>query len=111
MIVIDKKTDALTLVNFKNNIQRLNIVLAEKFKTKMNAIIDAGCKKLVLDCSGIQFIDSSGFGALVNIYNHAKNRESAFILCNISKETMQLIKITKLDQVFDIRNHLDDALN
>ena len=111
MLVIEKKSDDVTLVNFNEETKRLNIVVAEKIKNQLNAIIDDGCKKLVLDLGNIKFIDSTGFGALVTIYNHAKNRESEVVICNISAETMQLIKITKLDQVFEIKDSVEQALS
>lgn len=110
MVVVDKKSEDLTVVKFDETTKRLNIVVAEKFKTALNEIIDTGCKKLILDFSGIKFIDSSGFGSLVTVYNHGKNRETHMVLCSIAPETMQLIKITKLDQVFEIKENLHEAM-
>lgn len=110
MIKINKENENYTLVSFDDETLRLNVVIADKFKNELNKIIDEGIKHLIIDFSGIKFIDSTGFGSMVTVYNHGKNRETEILLCNFSPETMELLKITKLDQVFNIYNNLDLAI-
>ncbi len=65
---------------------------------------------LILDLKDIAFIDSTGFGALVTIFKRARENEKEFRLCNIEPSAMDLIRITKLDHVFDIYESLDECI-
>lgn len=102
MLEIRHINDQYAIANFTESTKKLNVLVADKVKSELNKCIDNGCNHLILDLSNILFIDSSGFGALVTVYNHAKNMNSKVFLTNISDETMELIQLTKLDQVFDI---------
>jgi anti-sigma B factor antagonist len=96
---------------FTDDVKKLNIIIAEKVKQELNQALDNGLSHLILDLTGIAFIDSSGFGALVTVFNHAKNINAEFHLCGIAEETMELLKVTKLDQVFDIAGTSNDILS
>jgi len=111
MLQINRFSDQVTLIDFSDNVKKLNVVIADKIKSELNELIDNGCNNIIIDFSKIIFIDSSGFGALVTVYNHAKNVGSKLMLANIAAETMELVKITKLDQVFDIYNSVEEAKN
>lgn len=110
MISIKQETDKIKVVGFSDDIKKLNVIIAEKTKQALNQIIDSGGENLIIDFTNIEFIDSSGFGALVTVHNHAKNVNANVMLCNISSETMELLKITKLDQVFHIYSSIDEAM-
>lgn len=111
MIEINQISDQVTIVSFLDSVKKLNVIIADKVKTEFNTLVDNGCSNLIVDLSNIIFIDSSGFGALVTVFNHAKNVGSRLLLSGISKETMELVKVTKLDQVFDIYPDLEVAQN
>jgi len=110
MLSINKNQNDYHIVSFTNEGQKLTAVIAESFKTKLYQLIDSDSKSIVLNLANLTFIDSSGFGAIVSIYNHAKNRQLEIKLCQITPMVMNLIKITKLDQVFEIYDTLDEAL-
>lgn len=109
MLDINKVSDQITVVNFNEGINKLNVIIADKLKQELNKLFDNGYRNVILDFSGIIFVDSSGFGALVTIFNHAKNAGSNLILSGVSKGTMELIKVTKLDQVFEIYDNVELA--
>jgi anti-sigma B factor antagonist len=58
-------------------------------------------KRLVLDLTGIDYIDSSGLGALVNVYMHATRSECLVELSNPKQRIRDLFKLTKLSSVFE----------
>ncbi len=110
MIELNRISDIVTIASFTENTRKLNVVIAGKVKEDLISLIENGCNNLIIDLSNIIFIDSSGFGALVTIFNHAKNRGSRVLLTNIADETMELVKVTKLDQVFDLYTSVDNAM-
>ncbi|HEY9645595.1 MAG TPA: STAS domain-containing protein [Chroococcidiopsis sp.] len=64
---------------------------------------------LVIDLSGIAFIDSSGIGALVIAHNRAKRINIKFILCGLSEQVRMSLHLTGLMQVFEAYSTLAEC--
>lgn len=58
-------------------------------------------KRIVLDLTGVDYVDSSGLGALVSLYMHASRSNCVLELTNPKQRIRDLFKITKLSSVFD----------
>jgi anti-sigma B factor antagonist len=87
------------LVSFCN-VSKLNILNSKEIESQILPLV---CKKdsnLILNFSGIKFIDSSGFEVLMNIYKESRLYESDVDFINLSDELMELVKLVELDQVF-----------
>lgn len=110
MITIDKDHNNYAVVSFTSAVKKLNILIADKIKNLLQEVIDEGKPNLVLNLQNISYIDSSGFGAIVSLFNYAKNRDVKFILCEVSEKNMALVKITKLTDVLTIYDNLDQAI-
>ncbi|MDD2196047.1 MAG: STAS domain-containing protein [Bacteroidales bacterium] len=108
MINIQKIDDVLIISMEKEN--KLNATLAQKFKVEVAKIIDQPRMKIVINLAGVEYIDSSGFGALLSVLRAAKGNNAQLKLCNISLDVMELVKLLQLQTVFDIRNSVDDCL-
>ena len=59
-------------------------------------------KRLVLNLSGITFIDSGGLGTLVALYTTAQNSGSRIKLANLTQRVGDLLHLTKLVTIFEI---------
>ncbi len=70
--------------------------------------VNAHCAVLV-DLSGVSYIDSSGIAALVEGYQKAKGRDVRFGLLNISQSVRAVLELARLDQVFPIHDDLSSA--
>jgi len=99
----------VTVVSFKD-INRFNVLITEQVKEEMKALFTTPNTKLVLDLTGIQFIDSSGFGVFLSIMKTANNNFGYFKISNISEELLGLFKLLQLHNVFEIYNKREDAL-
>ena len=64
---------------------------------------DKGHKKIVLNLAGVKYVDSSGVGQLVGALTSARSKNVALKLVNPVKQVSDLLKMTKLYTVFDIR--------
>jgi len=60
-----------------------------------------GARRVVLDFTELQHMDSSGLGTLVRAYVHAKSAGSTLELVNIGKPIRQLLGVTHLLEVFE----------
>ncbi len=94
-----------------DNMNKLNILIAQTLKEEVAQYLTKANTKLILNLEGIEYVDSSGFGALLSILRNAKNNDSQFKICNVSSDVMELIKLLQLHNVFDICDNIDECLN
>jgi anti-sigma B factor antagonist len=67
----------------------------------------SGNRKLLLDFQGVEFMSSAMLGKLIQLHKRCKTDKIKFKLCGISKNPLDVFKITKLDKLFEI--HKDAA--
>ncbi len=65
---------------------------------------------VLVDLSAVTYIDSSGIACLVESYQTAKQRLLSFGLIGVSENAMNVLRLTRLDQVFPIHDSLAAAL-
>ena len=84
---------------------RLDAAGAEEFKAAMRDVIDGGATRVVLDLSGIEFIDSSGLGALVACLKHM-GEQGLLELAAPRDPVMKVLRLTRMNTVFTIHDRL-----
>ncbi len=72
------------------------------FKEKTTPLMKDPVKTILANFSELNYIDSSGIGALILLMNTAKNLNVELVLYNISKEIHNVFKIAYLDKFFHI---------
>lgn len=93
-----------------DKVNRLNALITEPVKEELKALFNLPNTRLVLDLSGISFIDSSGFGVFLSLMKTANNNYGYFKICSISEEVLELFKLLQLHNVFELYNSREDAL-
>jgi len=78
-------------------------VFEKVFKDKM--------PKVVINFENIGYVDSSGLATIVEIFKNMKAYGGKLKLAGLSDKVMGLFEITKLDQLFDISQNADEAVN
>jgi anti-sigma B factor antagonist len=101
--------NGIEILSFEN-VSKLNILVAQSLKEEIAQYLNKPGKKIILNLEGIEYIDSSGFGALLSILRNAKNNESTFKICNISPDVMELVKLLQLHNVFEIHDDVDECV-
>jgi len=79
-------------------------------KDKVQSLLQQGQKDILLDLSGVSYVDSAGLGELVQAYATTKNRGGALKLLSVTKRLKDLLVVTKLLTVFDAYDAEADAL-
>ena len=79
-------------------------------KDKVQSLINQGQKEILLDLSGVSYVNSAGLGELVQAYATTKNRGGALKLLSVTKRLKDLLVVTKLLTVFDAFDTEADAL-
>jgi len=68
----------------------------------VHKLVNEGNKKILLNLSNVDYIDSSGLGELVSAFTSMRSQGSELKLFNLTKRVRALLQITKLYTVFDI---------
>ncbi|MGY4529855.1 anti-anti-sigma factor [Thermostichus sp. OS-CIW-28] len=72
--------------------------------------LEEGSPNLILDLTGIDFIDSSGVGALVQLAKLVQSRAGVFQVVSNPRIT-QTVKLVRLEKFLSLRNSLQEALD
>lgn len=67
-------------------------------------------KRLVVDLSGVSYMDSSGVATLVEALQTTRKQGSKMVLCGLGPRVRSIFEIARLDTVFTIVGQVDDAL-
>ena len=96
----------------------------EKVIISLNGEVDLSCspqariqilkelkkgKKLFIDLSEVEYIDSSGVASLVEGFQEARSHDQEFTLVGVSKAAMQVLQLARLDKVFTIIDNTEDS--
>jgi anti-anti-sigma factor len=65
---------------------------------------------LVLDMSGVSFMDSAGVGALVSLFVHRRNNGKSFAIAGLTQQGMAVLQVAGLAKLLPNFPTVDDAL-
>ena len=77
----------------------------------MRELMAQGHAKILLNLSGVTFMDSSGIGELVSGYVSVSHRNGRLKLCGLTKRIRDLLQVTRLYTVLDICEWEEDAIS
>jgi anti-sigma B factor antagonist len=83
------------------------IVLGEEIgvlRDAVRALVADGKKKIILNLVGVDYIDSSGVGELVGSFTTVRNAGGELKLLNLTQKVHDVLHVTKLYTVFDIKD-------
>jgi anti-sigma B factor antagonist len=64
---------------------------------------------LIIDITGVPYIDSAGIGCLVGAHVSREHAGRKLILCGASERLLNALKVTKVDQLFTFASDLENA--
>jgi len=79
---------------------RINSATTDILESTIRELLP-GAKRIVLDLTGVEYIDSSGLGALVSVYMAANRANCILEVANPRQRIRDLFRITKLASIFD----------
>lgn len=87
----------------------LNAKTADTFVGSLEALIDSGARKVIVDCTKLRYISSSGLGVLIQLHNRLAERGGDVKLANVRGVIANLIAKTRLSDVVQIYPGVDEA--
>jgi anti-sigma B factor antagonist len=88
----------------------LDLYNAHLVRDELIAAAERVPERLIVELSGVTFIDSTGLGVLIEARTRLANRR-AFLLVGPGLETRRALEISGLDRHFAVHDSLDDALS
>lgn len=77
---------------------------------KLHEHIDKGVKKVIIDLSKVDWVNSTGLGILISALTTMKNNGGELKLANVTEKIQSLLTITKLVTVFESHDSVDKAV-
>jgi anti-sigma B factor antagonist len=102
MKVSSRQVDGVVIVDLSGR-----ITLGEGstvLRDTVRDLLSKGQKKILLNLAEVTYIDSSGIGELVSAYTSVRNQGGDLKLLNLTKKVHDLLQITKLYTVFDVKD-------
>jgi anti-sigma B factor antagonist len=98
----NRQVDGITVVDMSGRITlgEGSVVLRDTIRD----LISKGQKKILLNLGDVTYIDSSGIGELVSAFTAVRREGGELKLLNLTKKVHDLLQITKLYTVFDIKD-------
>src|SRR6202035_5679793 len=102
MKIKSRQVDGITIMDCSGR-----ITLGEGSVTLRDMVRDLlskGQKQILLNLGNVTYIDSSGIGELVSAFTTVKNQGVELKLLNLTRKVHDLLQITKLYTVFDVKD-------
>jgi len=88
----------------------VDVATAPRLRDRLVQLITDGPPRLVVDMSGLSFIDSMGLGALVSGLKRARAHDGDLRLAGPTDHVAKVLAITRLDLAFVVADTVDEAL-
>lgn len=97
-----RQVDGVTVVDLSGRITlgEGSVVLRDMVRD----LIGKGERKILLNLGDVTYIDSSGIGELVSAFTTVRNQGGELKLLKLTKKVHDLLQITKLYTVFDVKD-------
>jgi anti-sigma B factor antagonist len=80
------------------------------FKKTVARLVEEGRVNLLVDLNAVNFLDSSGLGALVRAMTTSQNEGGQTKLLRCGPQVRKVLEMTKLDSVFELYDDLETAV-
>jgi anti-sigma B factor antagonist len=98
--------DVLVIELREDNLDASNV---REFRDAMQSLMQDRAH-IVLDMTGVKFVDSSGLGALISCLRQANGRKGDFRLCELSRTVRALFELMRMHRVFTLHEARADAV-
>ena len=102
-----EKLEGVTVVALQGEI--LDAGNAKAFKREIGPVIEADAR-VVFDMGCLQFVDSSGLGAILSCLRQLNALGGDLKLCGMSKPVRALFELVRMHRIFEIFNTVEEAV-
>ena len=81
---------------------RLDQNLTPELDAKLDALLDEGYQRFIVDMSEVSYINSGGLRSLVTAWRKAKKEGGNVLLCGLQSRVHQIFSMVGFDKVFEL---------
>lgn len=102
-MIIETTVDADGTLKLSLSEATLDRALAPKFREDAAKAIHASHGAVEIDCTPLEFIDSSGVGALLHAHNALTQERRPIRLVGVGRNVLTILELMQVHRVFDIQ--------
>lgn len=76
------------------------IVDVNQISTELSAMVNGGCRKLVLDMKNVQFMGSAGLGMMLALTQSLRSRQGRLVISH-PENIIELLKVSRTTRLFE----------
>lgn len=78
--------------------------------SQIHAAITEGVTRMVMDLTGVEYMDSAGLGMLVYVYGTLLEKQGVLRLCGVAPRVLSLLQMTRTDGLLAIDSDREESL-
>ncbi len=87
----------------------LDSTSAPEFSRQIQAHLDAGHSKIIIDCRNLGYISSLGIGSLITLQTRVKRQGGEVKLAAVFGPVMEVLRLMRIDKILNIYGDLEFA--
>ena len=107
MEISEQKTDQYVIIGIKGRLDTTNYTELEK---RLNSLVEDHNNKILVDCSGMDYISSSGLRILLMALKRITLLKGKFVLCSLQKNIHEIFEISGFTSIFEIYSSREEAV-
>ena len=107
LTIKEQEHEAHVLIEISGEV---DIFTCQQLKDTLYQVVDKFGKDMVLECSRLNYIDSTGLGVFVAVLKRVKQIDRSITIINLKDSILKLFLITNLDSLFNIKHSANSAL-
>ncbi len=107
MEINEQKTDQCVIIGITGRLDTTNYSILEK---KLMELIDNHQDKILVDCSKMDYVSSSGLRILLMALKKITMQKGKFVLCGLQENIHEIFEISGFTSIFEIHSSPEEAL-
>ncbi len=108
MMINIEKRDKVDIISFTVN--KINAFITDEIRESIGRIFDISNSKVIIDLTGVEYMDSSGFGCFLSLMRIARNNYGELKFANLEPPVMEVFHTLHLHTVLEIYDDLETCV-
>lgn len=100
------RTDGVAVLQLEG---RLNMVSSATLRDAVHGVVESGAARIAVDLAGVDFVDSSGLGALVSGLKTTRQAGGDLRIARANDQVLLVLGLTNLDRILTPFGSVEDA--
>jgi len=87
----------------------LNSHNADQFVSELQTLVEAGARKLIVDCTKLSYVSSYGVGILIRLHKKLAEAGGEIKIAAVDSPIIKVLRLLRLDSVFEIYMNTREA--